>query len=348
MWLRGGAAAGLAAMMAATPVLGQSAGTVELGGFGRYTSFGESRQLDDAIGFGGRLGVFLSRRFSIEGDISYSSLDVPEDSEMSYIPIHGRILFNQPIGQRVDFLLGAGGVFNRYHADDTDVGVGGLVGTRIYLSDRVALRLDATADHMPASWNSNEIKLPHGPIDPESSVEWADRTNIGFQAGLSLVFGRRPPVVAAAPAPPPPPPPPPATPPPPPPPPNNTAAAMAILTERVHFDFDQYNIRPDAQAVLDRKVPILRANPNVRILVEGHCDERGSLEYNDALGMRRANAIKEYLVSQGIAESRIDVVSFGETRPLVNASNEEAWAQNRRGEFVVVAGGENLVLPSSE
>jgi peptidoglycan-associated lipoprotein len=114
--------------------------------------------------------------------------------------------------------------------------------------------------------------------------------------------------------------------------------ARTILTQRIHFDFDMSEIRPDAEQVLRQKVEILRASPNVQIRIEGHCDERGSNEYNDALGNRRAQAVVDFFTNFGLDPSRFTTVSFGEDRPLVRASNEEAWAQNRRAEFVVTAG----------
>jgi peptidoglycan-associated lipoprotein len=94
-------------------------------------------------------------------------------------------------------------------------------------------------------------------------------------------------------------------------------------------------------------VPILRANPGVQIRIAGHADERGSVEYNLALGMRRANAVREYLAGFGIDVSRFDTVSMGEDMPLDPASTEAAWARNRRAEFTVTGGGATLVLPGS-
>jgi peptidoglycan-associated lipoprotein len=124
-----------------------------------------------------------------------------------------------------------------------------------------------------------------------------------------------------------------------------TARARAILEEIVHFDYDESTIRADAQATLARKVPLLRANPNVRIRVVGHTDERGSIEYNLALGMRRANAVRDYLAGFGIDAGRFDVHSMGEDVPMDPRSNEQAWALNRRAEFTILAGGETLILP---
>ncbi len=133
------------------------------------------------------------------------------------------------------------------------------------------------------------------------------------------------------------------TPTPTPPPSNDDGAAERerirnTLMEMIHFDFDRSDIRPDARAILDRKVPLLRQDPSIRLRIEGHADERGSAEYNLALGLRRANAAKQYLVGFGLDEGRFEVVSYGEERPLDPASNEAAWARNRRAEFHIIAG----------
>ncbi|CAN5740248.1 hypothetical protein BH23GEM10_BH23GEM10_11020 [soil metagenome] len=123
------------------------------------------------------------------------------------------------------------------------------------------------------------------------------------------------------------------------------ARVRAILEERVHFDYDESNLRTDAAEALGRKVPILRANPGVRMRIVGHADERGSVEYNLALGMRRANAVRDYLAGFGIDASRFEIGSMGEDIPLDRGSNEAAWTRNRRAEFTVTAGGSTLVMP---
>lgn len=124
-----------------------------------------------------------------------------------------------------------------------------------------------------------------------------------------------------------------------------TAEVAAELANMIHFDFDKANVRPGDAAILDSKVAILRANPNVRVRVSGHCDERGSDEYNLALGNRRATSTKQYLVSHGIDASRIETLSFGEERPITMGHDESAWSQNRRSEFEIIAGGDMLVKP---
>lgn len=124
-----------------------------------------------------------------------------------------------------------------------------------------------------------------------------------------------------------------------------TDEVKAALAMMIHFDYDKATIRSDDQAALDGKVAILRANPALSIRITGHCDERGSDEYNLALGNRRANAAKQYLVNQGIDASRIEILSYGEERPISMDRNDAGWAQNRRAEFEIVAGGETLLRP---
>ena len=103
--------------------------------------------------------------------------------------------------------------------------------------------------------------------------------------------------------------------------------------ENVYFDFDRSNLKMDAQEVLKRKATFLKANPNEKAIIEGHCDERGTSEYNLALGDRRANSAKKFLENLGIGDSRIKTISYGEERPLDSGNNEAAWAKNRNCQF---------------
>lgn len=106
--------------------------------------------------------------------------------------------------------------------------------------------------------------------------------------------------------------------------------------ERVHFDFDKYNIRSDQEPVLRDNAQWMKKWGSVRVVIEGHCDERGTEEYNLALGERRAKAVHDYLVSLGIDSGRMETISYGKSQPLDPGSSEEAWAKNRRSEFVII------------
>jgi peptidoglycan-associated lipoprotein len=113
------------------------------------------------------------------------------------------------------------------------------------------------------------------------------------------------------------------------------AKRQAFQAEDIHFDFDKYVLRPDAMRLLDDKAAYLRDHSDVRVLIEGHCDERGSSVYNLALGDRRANSAKAYLIRAGVAESRLATISYGKEMPLCREHNETCWQRNRRAHFVI-------------
>ena len=115
----------------------------------------------------------------------------------------------------------------------------------------------------------------------------------------------------------------------------------------IYFDLDRSDLTTEARATLDAKLGILSGTPEVRIRIAGHTDERGSDEYNIALGQRRAAAAKRYLVQRGIDANRIDLVTFGEERPVCRDSYEGCWSQNRRDEFEVTSEGPSARLPES-
>ena len=109
------------------------------------------------------------------------------------------------------------------------------------------------------------------------------------------------------------------------------------LLKDIHFDFDKYDIRRGDEEVLRENAALIKKYPKVKIQIEGHCDERGTVEYNLALGERRANNAKKYLVSLGIASNRISTISYGKEKPLDPGRNEEAWAKNRRAHIVLLS-----------
>lgn len=111
---------------------------------------------------------------------------------------------------------------------------------------------------------------------------------------------------------------------------------VAGTIQDIHFDFDKYDIREDAKPILKAVADYLIKNNNHKILIEGHCDERGTNEYNLALGDKRARAAKEYLISLGVSSNRIDVISYGEEKPLCSEHTEECWAKNRRAHFIII------------
>jgi len=361
------AGAVLALLVVAGPLPAQQPGMVELGTFGRFSRLDRRGEFDDAMSLSGRVGVFILPQVSLEVDISRGRVEDPQGVQSNFTPFHARLLYNRPISARTDLVLGAGyaqydyGRTTQVPADE--YGVGGLAGLRIGLGESVAFRLDGTVDVMPVTWNANRGVAVRRP-DGSAVATFKGRTHLGLQAGVSLLWNARQrrmespiPAAVAEPAPAP------AEAPQPAPEPSvraaeppaepapvdrtaeETARALAIIEEVVHFDFDRSEIRADALAVLTRKAEVLRANPNLVVRIEGHADERGSTEYNLALGQRRADAVRDQLVALGVAASQLETVSMGESRPVDTAGTEEAWARNRRAEFRVVRGGEALRLP---
>src|SRR6266540_3707418 len=112
-------------------------------------------------------------------------------------------------------------------------------------------------------------------------------------------------------------------------------AMQDFQNQDVYFDFDKYDLRPDARAILDKKVAFLNENSSMRVQIEGHCDERGTSEYNLVLGERRANASKQYVTTAGVNTARLSTISYGKERPLDPGHDEAAWARNRRAHFVI-------------
>jgi len=109
------------------------------------------------------------------------------------------------------------------------------------------------------------------------------------------------------------------------------------LLKDIHFDFDEYDIRPGDAGILKENAALLMKYPKVKVQIEGHCDERGTIEYNLALGERRANNAKQYLISLGISPDRISTISYGKERPLDPGHNEETWAKNRRVHLIILS-----------
>lgn len=327
-------------------------GTVELKGFGQYMFYDNKLNLKNTFGYGGGIGVFLTPNIEVEGDGSYTNPNtkaavgaVPSGTAYDNGQFSLRGVYNLPFnlfGRTHQFLLGAGGTRLSYHRSNATTGTPdfqntygfgpeGIVGLRLGIANRTALRVDGIANYL------TNLKT----------------TNYGVRAGLSVMVGGASRAVVDTTPPPPPPPPAPApepapAPAPPPPPPPAPVVDTTQITAPIYFDFDKSDIRTDAAATLDAKIPYLQANPGMRIRIEGNTDERGSDEYNLALGQRRAAAAKQYLVGKGIDAGRIDIVSYGEERPVCTERGEPCWQQNRRDDFrILVIGSDAIKAPGS-
>lgn len=124
-----------------------------------------------------------------------------------------------------------------------------------------------------------------------------------------------------------------------------SARAQEVLTTVVYFELDSDQLSAETQERLRTKAAIMRANPSIQLRVEGHADERGSTEYNIALGQRRAESVRTFLTGYGITANRLTTISYGKERPAMEGSNETAWARNRRAEFQLTSGEITAVPP---
>lgn len=113
--------------------------------------------------------------------------------------------------------------------------------------------------------------------------------------------------------------------------------AASFENQDIHFDYDKFNVKPEDRKILAEKASYLNAHSGVKVRIEGHCDERGTSEYNLALGERRAKAAQDYLVFLGISRDRLSTISYGEEKPLNQDQTEEAWVQNRRAHFDIIS-----------
>jgi peptidoglycan-associated lipoprotein len=367
---------GLALIHPSQALVAQQAGSVELGGFLQLDRFDEGlRTKKLGGGAGGLAGIFFSPRWELSADASYSQADpVPTRTTKAQINYYvARLSYNIPYGRTqgnaIILSAGAGGDRIDSHSDFI---VSPDLGLRAMLTDALALRFDVLSMFAPNP-NSATFKFP--PAAPGVNDGAAYMTNTQARVGLSLMLGMKHPAPVVAPAviqpavvadtraadaararqdsidranrmrqdsidaanrrlqe-------------------ERDAAARALADARsmlnapIYFDYDKSEIRADAKSALDSKLPLLRANATMRIRIEGNTDSRGSNEYNLALGLRRANAARRYLVSQGIDEKRFDVVSYGEERPVDQGTTDEAYAKNRRDDFVITVGGDTISVP---
>jgi peptidoglycan-associated lipoprotein len=378
-------------------------GTLEIGGFGQYSRFDDAYGVENSgIGGGARVGAFITPHWEIEGEGVYTSVDRTARGTTGSVhasPVAARVNYNIPFARRASFIVGAG--VSRFDLEGVTYNIGptGLIGARVMLNPRFAIRADGLVDYYPDPKTYNygaRLGLsaflggaPAAPIPPiivgltpatatldigQTVTLNATATQEGrtldrtftcttSDAAIATVDANRV-VTAVAPgtatitcttgtqsatstitvnAPPPPP-----------------APVVVDTTPKVdssamnrgltiYVDFDRSTIRTDARSILDSLIAKAKAGgTGVTVLVEGHTDSRGSDEYNLALGLRRANAAKRYMVANGVPARMVTIRSFGEECPAVaNASTEDEYQQNRRDEFVVTIGGNTMQAPTS-
>lgn len=308
----------------------QRQGAVEIGGFGRFSSFGDVQQLDPAIGGGGRAGIYVLKNLMLEMDLSYVDADVNRPltgtvldslNRVSHALWNYRLLYNAPINDKLKFLVGAGYAYDAYgrqrQVAPRGGGPSGLVGLRYALNDMWSLRFEGIANQSSGNDSPN--------IEGESHV------NFGAQAGVSIalftsdrkprvdtvierivqrdtVITRRLDTIRV------------------------TTPGKAIVIGAVQFAFNRDAITDEAKKVLDQIAESLLVSENMSrtINVQGNTDAIGSEASNTKLGQQRADQVRDYLVSKGVAASRITTSTNGEGSPLAPNNTDNGRATNRR------------------
>lgn len=337
-----------AMMIAALPVAAQERGTIEFGGFASWNSFDPAFNMNDAFGFGGRIGAYLDPRWALEFDLNGGKATRPSGlADRSFTAVDSRIVYAPfklgPIG----FLIGGG----LSHVDanvgsasvDQNYGYHALIGGKLALTETAALRLDyvryimndATHSSLraglalqrrPQGRTTTVTRTSAAPMRADS-VSAAETRRLREQEARYVALRdslARNPTPAMTPS---------------------NVAALATMLEMVHFERDQSSLDGVAKAILDDKVAIFNANPDMKIVITGYASSPGTDAYNMALGLRRATASRDYLVSKGIAANRIEIATRGENNLLVEGPGDVANTANRRGQFRLLIANPYLVTP---
>jgi peptidoglycan-associated lipoprotein len=342
---------GAAMMIAALPAAAQERGTIEFGGFASWNQFESGFQMDDAFGYGGRIGAYLDPRWAIEFDANGGKAGRPSGlADRSFLMIDTRLALTPFKIGPIAVVLG-GGIS---HVDanvgsafeDQNYGLHALVGGKINMSETAALRLDYVRYFMddaqhgslragialarrPQGRTNTVIRTSSAPMQPArmDSVSASETLRLRQQEARYIALRdslTKTPPTAMTPS---------------------NVAALATMLEMVHFERDQATLDNTSRAILDDKVAIFNANPQMKIVITGYASSPGTDAYNMALGLRRANASRDYLVSKGVAANRIEIATRGENSLLVEGPGDVANTANRRGQFRLLIANPYLVAP---
>jgi len=333
-------------LLAAPVVQAQRAPAFEVGAFAQYSKFDSFTGLSNGVGFGARAGVYLLRNIALEYEGDFTS--TKSDRVGNLTALNNRIdaIAYFPLGGRLHFLAGGGFTGTQYHGDTTgnryDSGGNAVAGLKYCVSQDWAVRGDVNAD-----FKNPSDQTPSGQRTTTYNFRIGISRFLGGPATNSPCYEAPPPPPAPAPPPPapapmptpapvPPPAPKPAPKPPvpvqqpaPEPPPAPVKRELLVL-HGAHFAFDKSSLTPVAKDTLQRVVAILNVHADANVEIQGYTDNIGTAPYNQALSVRRAEAVKEYLVSKGISADRITVRGFGETQPVADNHTSEGRAANRR------------------
>ncbi len=336
--LKMAASFGVAWAVAVTSLTAQSPdfGTFEIGAFAQYTDFQRNAGCvcnwpEDGFGAGGRIGAFYNSMLSFELDVARTVADrVLVDGTLRYVSFAGRVMANHFLDDLTgpSIFMGAGPMLGRYEDIPSRYGASGIAGFRYGVSEHLALRVDGVIDYMPSEENLNlagrvggsfMLGYPSRPIVPIPPPPPAPVAPAAATTGAPESVAETTPVPLSAPA---------------------TTTDLSAITAPVYFDYDRSNLRPDGRSVLEIKLPWLRANPELRLRLEGNADDRGTTAYNIPLGMLRAIEARDFLVTNGIASDRLEIISYGDTRPRCTdeAASDDCHQTNRRVDFDVISG----------
>jgi peptidoglycan-associated lipoprotein len=343
-------ALGVAALVAASPVQAQRRGTVELGAFGGTTSYDNNLSINSGSGGGLRIGAFLDPRWAIEIDGSAMGAGRPVGftRDVHVTTLSARLALTPMVMGRWSLVTSAGGVLTDY-GTQSSYGVSGVLGAKYALGDRVALRADFVTDYMLKRKDTNTgfragFSFFRHPVTrvqtvtvvgpPAPVVMRQDSVSATEQRRLRMIdanytalrdsLARTPLTVPAL---------------------ASSTTALATMQQMIHFKTDSSLLSDSAKVTLDSKIAIFRDNPAMRIVIVGNTDERATDAYNLALGGRRADAAKAYLVTKGIDPIRIEIASHGESQPIASGTSTDAQAQNRRAEFRLLVASDYLLPP---
>lgn len=330
---------GLVAAALASPALAQERGTMELGAYLSRTAYDDNLDINSNFGWGGRVGMFLHPRLAFEFEGGAGKATRPLGlADVNVANTYARLTFVPVKVGRLSVLLGAG----LQHSDTEfyeSYGAHGLIGAKLAISENAALRVDGIYSDLEGGLGVNRalhvgLSLYRHPAGKTTTVvrnvtaapsqpmvQRADSVSAAETRRLRLAdaslkalrdsLARMPRTGVSS------------------------AAELAIMEEVIQFGRDQFSLSDTANRVLDAKVPLFASNPAMRIIIVGYASEPGTAEYNMALGLKRARAARDYLVTKGVNAERIEISTRGEAG-LINANaapNTAANAENRRAQF---------------
>jgi len=336
---RGIALAALAGSMCAVPAAAQERGTMEFGGFASAASFDNSLSLKTAYGAGGRIGMFLDRRWSVEFEDAEMRATRPNGLRDVNVGILSGRIVNEPLkAGRLSLLIGAGAGVSTETNFLHSYGLDGMVGGKLAVGSNMSLRLDGVWDVLAnEKWKSyrsvrlgvSVFRRPARPTITRMEAPMAESVVMQQNDSVSAVETRRLRERDAAlsalrdslrnarrPMGP-----------------TTSAATLQTMQAQIHFAFDKSDLSDEAKAILDDKVALFKANPEMTVELVGFTDVTGTDAYNMQLGERRAEAAKAYIVSHGVSADRVLMESKGERAQVPNTAGAAGEAQNRRAVF---------------